>query len=189
MGRAGCGKRWSGSGIGKIYPQYHLIAYFQNPHSVSAVARAAYNIKTPWESYSEKHLKRTLDRLRKRKLVEYKENGVETIIELTDLGKKEIIRYDINKMEIIKPKKWDGKWWMVIFDIPEHHKKQRDVFQRKLKDLGFYFIQKSVCLQPFSCKKEIDFLREVYGIKKWANLLRVDYFEEEYLARKRFNLG
>ncbi|MCL5675622.1 MAG: hypothetical protein M1120_00665 [Patescibacteria group bacterium] len=149
---------------------------------------AAYDVRTPWESHAGNHIKRTLDRLRKRKLVKFKEKGDKVIIELTDLGKKEIIRFDINKMEIARSKKWDGRWWMVIFDIPEKYKKRRNIFQRKLKELGFYFIQKSVCLHPFSCKKETDFLREFYGIKKWVNLLRVDYFEEEYKAKLKFNL-
>lgn len=165
-----------------------LSAYFENPHSVSAIAHAIYDIQPTVNLYPSYYLKRNLDRLRKRKLVKYNENGDKTIVELTDLGKKEIIRYDVNKIEIIRPQHWDKKWWMVIFDIPENRKKQRNLFQKKLKSLGFYFIQKSVCLHPFSCKKEIDFLREVYKIKKWANLLRVEYFEEEYLARPKFNL-
>lgn len=141
-----------------------------------------------WQRFPRYQLKRTVDRLRKRKLVKFTERSNETVVELTEFGKKEILRFDINKMRIAKLPKWDGKWWMVIFDIPEKSRKQRKLFQNKLKTLGFYFIQKSVCLHPFPCRVEVEFLREVFGIKKGVNLLRVESFEEEYLARQYYNL-
>lgn len=141
-----------------------------------------------WERFPRNQLKKTIDRLRKRKLVKLTENKNETIIELTDFGKKEILRFDIERIKIAKPKNWDGKWWLVIFDIPNTKKRARDCFQQKLKALDFYFIQESVAIIPYPCQKEIEFLREVYEISKYVNLLRVDYFEEEYKAKKKFNL-
>ena len=91
-------------------------------------------------------------------------------------------------MKIDNSKKWDRKWWMVIFDIPNKKKKSRDSFQKKLKTLGFYFIQESVGLYPYPCQKEIEFLREIYDIKKYVNIFHVEYFEDEYLVKDIFNL-
>lgn len=168
-----------------------LTTFILNPQAAFGLASAmgmALKMSKDWQSFPKSQLKRTVDRLRKRKLVKLVEKNNQTIVELTEFGKKEILRFDVNRMKIDKPKKWDGKWWMVIFDIPEKAKRQRNIFQRKLKALDFYFIQKSVCIHPFNCQKEIEALREVYNIKSGVDLIRVDTFEKEYLARTKFNL-
>ncbi len=168
-----------------------LSVFINNPHSIRAVFNAAFGSTfepNAWNNFPRNQLKKTIDRLRKRKLVRLTEKGKETIVELTSLGRNEIIRFDINQLQLEKPGTWDGKWWQVIFDIPDAKKVSRNNFQRKLKELGFFFIQESVGLYPFPCQKEIEFLREVFEIKKYVNIFRVDYFEDEYLIKRKFNL-
>lgn len=165
-----------------------FILYPQIGISLVSVIGGTIKLAKEWESFPRYELRKTVDRLRKRKLVKYTDFKKETLIELTDLGKKEILHFDILNIKINKPIKWDKKWWEVIFDVPNKKKRARDGFQRKLKSLGFYFIQESVALYPYYCQKEIEFLREMYGLTKEVNLLRIDYFEDEYLARKKFNL-
>ena len=63
-------------------------------------------------------------------------------------------------MRINKPKKWDRKWRIILFDIPEKIRKARDVFRYHLNQLGFYEFQKSVFVHPYNCKDEIDYLIE-----------------------------
>ncbi len=43
-----------------------------------------------------------------------------------------------------KQKVWDGKWRIVVFDIPEKYKPTREMLRRYLYELGFSQIQKSV---------------------------------------------
>jgi DNA-binding transcriptional regulator PaaX len=38
--------------------------------------------------------------------------------------------------------KWDEKWRIVAFDIPEKFKTGRDALRRKLKEVGFHELQK-----------------------------------------------
>ncbi len=167
---------------------YLLNAFFLNPHSTVAAVQTAYDLSPEWDRFSECRLRRTIDRLRKRNLVRLVSRGNETVVELTDSGRNEILRFAINSMEIKKSNHWDGKWWQVIFDIPDNKKKSRNIFQKRLKMLGFYFIQESVCVHPYPCQKEIEFLREVYDIKPFVNLARLDYFEEEYIVKDHFGL-
>ena len=35
---------------------------------------------------------------------------------------KKLVEYNIDDMEIKKPKKWDGKWRIISFDIPKNKK-------------------------------------------------------------------
>lgn len=50
---------------------------------------------------------------------------------------------------------WDGKWRVVIFDIPEKQRRLRDDLRLELKKLGFGCWQRSVWVTPF------DFVREL----------------------------
>jgi len=51
---------------------------------------------------------------------------------------------------------WDGYWRIVIFDIEEKYKNQRDALRRKLLSLGFGMWQKSVYITPYKVEDEIN---------------------------------
>ena len=61
------------------------------------------------------------------------------LMKLTSHGRQEII---IRK--ILEEKKWDKKWRIVMFDIPEKNKNLRHVLRWKLREWQFEKLQKSV---------------------------------------------
>ena len=73
---------------------------------------------------------------------------------LTSLGEERIL--EIKKKENFLKKRKDGKWIMVIFDIPEKLKSKRESFRRKLRFLGFKMLQKSIWICPLDVLKEIN---------------------------------
>ena len=91
-------------------------------------------------------------------------------------------------MKIEKPKIWDGKWRIVIFDIPKHKKRARDALREKLKELGFYPFQKSVWVFPYPCEKEIQFLVELFDIWPYVNLIVAENISNDIKLRKHFKL-
>jgi len=127
--------------------------------------------------------------LKKRGLIEIKREGHDVIIRLTKEGKKRAGKYQIDDLEIEKPKKWDKKWRVVIFDIPNTSRIIRDIFRRKLKEFGFYPLQQSVWILPHPCQEEIELLREFLGVnKKQIQVLEVTKLENEYFFKKNFKL-
>ena len=51
---------------------------------------------------------------------------------------------------------------LLIYDIPETMKKERDWFRRQLKNFGFIMIQKSVWVGPSPLSKDfLDYLKEI----------------------------
>jgi len=109
-------------------------------------------------------------------------------IVLTEKGKKQAEKYQINDLAIERPKKWDKKWRVVIFDIPSSSRTIRDAFRRKLKELGFYPLQKSIWVYPYSCKKEVELLRDFFGLnRKQLQLLEVINLDAERFLRKQFD--
>lgn len=108
---------------------------------------------------------RKLRELEKRKLISFKELGSGMVrIELTYQGKNLVRLYDLEKMKLQKPKKWDGQWRIIIYDIPTFHRKASNAFRLKLKQLGLFALQKSVWVSPYECLPEIEFLATVFDI-------------------------
>lgn len=112
------------------------------------------------ERFDHRLFRQELKRLAKRGVVEFAEINGKTVAKLTEIGKERIAKYNVESLEIKKPKKWDGKWRLVIFDIPNKKKFARELFREKLKNLGFYQLQESVFIHPFPCRAEILVLRE-----------------------------
>jgi len=131
-----------------------------------------------------------LKQAKEKKLIRVVTKNGNDFLEITDLGRKELLRYDIDEMQIRRSKLWDGKWRVVIFDIPERFRNGRIALSRKLKDLGFYSLQKSVFVFPYECENEIDFIREFFDVKKFVILLYSltlgDYYD--LILKRHFDL-
>ncbi|MBL7045102.1 MAG: hypothetical protein ISR98_00675 [Parcubacteria group bacterium] len=126
--------------------------------------------------------------MKKQRLVKiYYKNG-EEVIEITEKGKKWLLKYKLDDMEIKKPKKWDGLWRIVIFDIPEKRKKARNAINLKLKNLGFYPIQKSTFIYPYECRNEIDFVAEHSFARKYINYIIAKEIDNSKKLRKIFKI-
>lgn len=137
------------------------------------------------KEYNEKQLKRSLAGLNKRGFVTMRQEGDKTIINLTKNGKNKILKYDLENLKIAKPKRWDKKWRIVLFDVPLSHSVNRAVFTRKLKELGFLLMQKSVWVHPYACEDEIDFVKEMYELQPFVRLVIADSIDiQEDLIHK-----
>jgi len=117
-----------------------------------------------WKQFNESYLKRTIRRMQKEKLVKIAQRDGEQVVELTKHGKQRIIKYSLDNLSIEKSPSWDGRWRLVLYDVPHRRKVLRDIFRHALKGLGFYQLQESVWLYPYPCEQQITFLREFYGV-------------------------
>ncbi len=128
--------------------------------------------------------------LKKQKYVaiKYNENGSVTL-KITKDGLRRVLTYQLDEMKLRLPKKWDKKWRVVIFDIPEKYKRVRDIFRSRLLQLGLYQLQESVYVSPYPCFKEVEFLRELYGVSITVRYLLVDKIEEDEQLKSYFELN
>jgi len=83
--------------------------------------------------------------LRTKNIEKVVKNG-EPCFRLTSAGVEKIQRiFPISKLA---KKGWDGRWRIVIFDIPEKERRIRDNLRNKLTGLGFGQLQESVYISP-----------------------------------------
>ena len=81
--------------------------------------------------YKTKSVYSSLKRMQNQRLIEITERDGQTIISITEKGKKRFLSYNFETMTIFAPKKWDGKWRIVGFDIPEKKKAAREALRKK----------------------------------------------------------
>ncbi len=108
-----------------------------------------------------------------------------TKLELTSKGRKFFEHRQFEELKIPLPEKWDGRWHMLMFDIPEKSRTFRNALREKLKALGFFQIQKSVWIYPFECEKEMKYVCEFLGVKHFALMFTVRV-ENDAILRKHF---
>ena len=142
-----------------------------------------------WKKINEQALKDKIRNLYKSKIVRFieKENG-EVEITLSEIGKIKVLAYRVEDMKIPVPQKWDGKWRMVIFDIPEKIKLSRDALRWRLKRLGLRELQKSVFVYPYECEDEIDFIIEFYNVRSYVRYGVLETIDNELHLKKIFKL-
>ena len=135
-----------------------------------------------------KTLTRSITYLKRNRLVSVAYNGGQQILTLTENGRKRVLKFNADRMAIRKPRRWDGYWRIVIFDIPEKRRRGREALRNKLKQLGFYQLQKSCFVHPFDCKSEIDFVSELFEVSPYVNFILAKEIEGQTLLRKLFGL-
>lgn len=142
-----------------------------------------------WGKIDFRRIQDAINRLNNKRLIELTEKGDELYLKITANGKNLLKKFDYDNLELPQFKTWDRKWRLVIFDIPEKKKKERLALSKKLKDIGFYPIQKSVFIYPYDCCDEIDFICEFLLISRYVNYCVVESLDKrEGDLYKFFNL-
>jgi DNA-binding transcriptional regulator PaaX len=131
---------------------------------------------------------RSITYLKGSRLVSVAEKDGQQILTLSEDGRKRLLQFDLDKIMIKKPRKWDGLWRLVLFDIPEKRKIGREALRSKLKQLGFYQLQKSCFIHPFDCKSEIDFISEIFEVSPYINFILAKEIEGASHLVKYFDL-
>mgnify|MGYP001558009959 CR=1 FL=1 len=126
--------------------------------------------KEEWEKARRRGaLRSTIKRLEKQEIVSWQEIDGETRLVLTEDGKKKTVKFAMDTLQIKKSDTWDGLWRLVIFDVPEDKRLARGIFRKKLRELEFTQLQRSVFVSRYECKDEIDFLRHILEISPFVH--------------------
>ena len=134
-------------------------------------------------------VKRTLQQLEKRKILNLQAKGNEVYVEVEDIWDTEIIKYSIQSLLELKQKsKWQGKWFLVIFDVPEVQRNKRRYLRDFLKEIGFYQYQQSVYVFPFECEKEVILIKKIIEGGKYLSYIVADKIEYENKLKTYFHL-
>jgi virulence-associated protein VapD len=164
-----------------------LIAGAALPGLLSATKSISHSKK-----YSKTQFQNAYKNLRHRKLIEIIEEGDDKFkVQLTNTGQTRVKEFSFKLLKIKKPHKWDGKWRILVFDIPSNpaiYNQARNALRNKIKDLGFYQMQKSVWVYPYECTDEILFVAEAFSVQKHIEIITAEKLLHEEKIKKIFKL-
>jgi len=138
----------------------------------------------------EEKIKKSLESLEKNEIIDLEEKDGKIFVRLKDKNNLTIIKYSTKALLDFKKKKkkWNKKWFLVFFDIPEIQRNKRNYLRKFLVDIGFYQYQKSVYIFPYECEKEITLIKKIVEGAKYMKYLVTEKIEDEKLIKSFFKL-
>ena len=135
-----------------------------------------------------RRLRESALRLKRKGLVEFKNESGKKRLRLTLRGERVVGSIWNETYQLQKPRKWDGKWRLVIFDIPEKKRPTRDKIRHLVSRLGFLRLQDSVWVYPYDCEELMTLLKTDLKIGRALLYVIADAIEFDKPIRQHFGL-
>lgn len=124
--------------------------------------------------HNEQAVRAAVSRMSKQGWVKSERRGNKSFYSLTEQG---IVRMEEASRRIYKETSpaWDGKWWILLYNIPEEKRHLRDKLREELTWSGFGPLSNSCWLTPNNLRKEINVLIKKYKIEKFVTLFEAEH--------------
>ncbi len=98
---------------------------------------------------------------------------------LSDSGKKKLNSYAIDGESAIVSFSWDGYWRMIILDLPEERKNERESLRYLLKKAGFYCLKNSVWISMYPFENLFTNIKRDLGLRSEMIIIVTDKIDTE----------
>ncbi len=71
-------------------------------------------------------------------------------------------------------KRKDGKWIMLTFDIPQQHKKARELLRSIIHNLGYKMFQQSIWVCPYDVSEMTEKLLQMHSLEKYVKIFLIE---------------
>lgn len=178
----------------KGYIQQALLAAVAIP-GILLVAAAAPNVfqlieKLAPDKYKLKYrLKGTASRLVAMGQIRFVERNGKKHMEITEKGRRV---FELERQRLVlrakTKRRWDRRWRMVVFDIPERYRATRDKLRILLRSFGFVQLQGSVWVFPYDCEEVVMLLKADLGVGRAILYTIVEKIENDTKLKEHFGL-
>lgn len=130
---------------------------------------------------------KTVYYLKQNKIIMMRPDGQDFKIFLTRLGRARLKKINFGSLDIGKPKSWNGKWWQVAADIPtKKYKWRADLLREKLKEMGFFPLQRTLWFYPYDPRREVELVANHYNVDNFVTVMevsRLDLDDEQKMKK------
>ena len=165
---------------------YDFLQPAVNAADILFTPRTAYQLR--YRIFSEKSkifrkYKKGMDRRKFTKLISYlkKNNYIQVTnlkgqkaIALTRKGLSKALMNRFKEDKNAFQKRKDGKWIMIIFDIPQKHQKARNLLRSILQNLGYKLFQHSVWITPYDVSEKTEKLLQFYSLDAYVKIFLIE---------------
>lgn len=108
---------------------------------------------------------------------------------ITESGRK-ILAFEQEKAKLsnANKKRWNRRWRVIIFDVPEKRRQTRDRLRNIMERTGFARLQDSVWVFPYDCEDFITLLKAELKIGAAVLYMVVEHIENDKHLRTHFRL-
>lgn len=140
-----------------------------------------------WRKINRYGLPRAVRLLEKKRLITLvrSEDGV-YLVRPTERGKERAALTQLLDTRLITKKKWDGRWRLVVFDVPEEKRKMRNLLRQCLRNWDFYKLQASVFVTPCDCREAIELLIHACHGERYIRFIEAGHISRDWDVRKYF---
>ncbi len=129
-----------------------------------------------------------LDRMVEKGYVRIEKSGGMTEVCLTEKGEAFAMMVMEGEKKSKKPKRWDGKWRVVSYDLKGATSTLRARLRELLKSFGFVLLQQSVWVYPYDCEDVIFILKRELRLGGSLLYIIADQIENDGKLRTHFSL-
>jgi len=131
--------------------------------------------------------KSALGRLAAKGCVVFVEKDGKRYARITEKGER-MLQMETEKVAIAKKRRWDRRWRIVAFDIPERRKSTRVRLRRFMNEYGFERLQDSVWVYPYDCEDLVALVKADFRIGADVLYMIVERLEHDRHLREHFGL-
>jgi len=98
---------------------------------------------------------------------------------LTPQGKTKLNSIILENEETLVPQSWDGYWRIILLDLPENRKSERDSLRYLLKKAGFVCLKNSAWISPYPFEHLFINIKKDLGLSTEIMVIVTQFIDEE----------
>ncbi len=123
---------------------------------------------------NQRKFRQMIYRLKRNNFIKVKNLQGNQAIVLTKKGEDKALRAQFKIQDNEKQKRKDGKWTMLIFDVPEKYRKSRDLLRSILYNLGFKLFQQSAWVTPYDVAEKLEEALQMYSLDEFVKIFLIE---------------
>ncbi len=146
------------------------------PEIQAEVAKNGSRKAVPAERYA---VSRSIKNLADTGLIERLESGQGQYARLTPRGRQKLASISLDSKTSLANPAWDGKWRIVLLDLPESRRAEREALRYLLKKAGFTMLKNSAWVSPFPFEFLFRNIKKDFGLSHELMILVTDSLDED----------
>ncbi len=122
---------------------------------------------------------RSLKGLEEAGLIERIDSVKNSYARLTKEGKKKVHSLELDSDTTLVNNAWDGQWRIIILDLPENRKSEREALRYLLKKANFVCLKNTVWISPYPYEYLFTNIKKDLGLSNELMIIVTDKIDEE----------
>jgi DNA-binding transcriptional regulator PaaX len=122
---------------------------------------------------------RSLKGLREAGLIEQFSSSQSEYARLTKLGRQKTHTLELQSSTTLVNTCWDGLWRIILLDLPEDRKSERESLRYLLKKAGFVCLKNSAWISPYPYEHLFKNIKKDLGLTTEMMIIVTDHIDDE----------